>query len=325
MLSGNSKKLLSLVSRSFALCIPRLPEQVRGEVGNFYLLCRYADSIEDSSMNKSQKANAFKKFYSSIKKNDSIQLNELNKEIFPFIINANDKKMIKKFQLVMKEFSGFDFKSKRIALRWVKEMMKGMNKYSKKEIESFLELDNYCYYVAGTVGNYLTEIFDHKFDLKMYPALKKRAKHFGLLLQKVNIIRDFTKDSIEGRIFWPKKLFQKHGLNSFEDMFLPENKSKRKAILKEMVESALKNLKAAIEYIESLPIELTGLRVFCAIPLGMAVPTLNKCIQEEDKLFTKNEKVKLSRTETMQILNSINREINSNEFIKNKLVPKVMV
>jgi farnesyl-diphosphate farnesyltransferase len=325
MLSTNSKQLLNLVSRSFALCIPKLPKTVKNEVGNFYLLCRYADSIEDSLMNKTQKENAFKEFYSVLKSLDEKKLNELSNEIQPFILNKNDKKMIKKFKIVLKEFNSFDLKSKKIALKWVKKMMQGMQKYSKKEIQSFTELNNYCYYVAGTVGNYLTELFDCKFNLKMYPELKKKGKQFGLLLQKVNIIRDFSKDAIEGRLFWPKKLLQKHGINSIEEIFLIENKLKRKAILKEMVESALKNLKAAIEYIESLPIELTGLRIFCAIPLGMAVPTLNKCIQEEETLFTKNQKVKLTRTETMKILSSIDKEIHSNEFIKNKLVPKVMV
>ncbi len=325
MFSTTSKQLLNLVSRSFALCIPQLPKKVRGEVGNFYLLCRYADSIEDSELNKKMKTKAFKEFYSVLKNNDEKQLTKLNKEILPFIISKNDKQMIKKFKIVLKEFHSFDSKSKKIALRWVKEMMKGMKKYSKKEIENFLELDNYCYYVAGTVGHYLTEIFDYKFDLKKYPQLKKRAKDFGLLLQKVNIIRDFTKDVLEGRLFWPKKLLQKHGINKIEEIFLLENKLKRKAILKEMVQSTVKNLKAAIGYIESLPTELTGLRRFCAIPLGMAVPTLNKCITQEDTLFTKNQKVKLSRTETMKILSSINKEINSNEFVKHKLVPKIMI
>ena len=35
------------VSRTFALTIPQLPEPLRHAVGNNYLLCRIADTIED--------------------------------------------------------------------------------------------------------------------------------------------------------------------------------------------------------------------------------------------------------------------------------------
>ena len=38
---------LQAVSRTFALTIPQLPEALRDAVGNGYLLCRIADTIED--------------------------------------------------------------------------------------------------------------------------------------------------------------------------------------------------------------------------------------------------------------------------------------
>ncbi|MFH1588102.1 MAG: squalene/phytoene synthase family protein [Candidatus Diapherotrites archaeon] len=312
----NHDKLLTLVSRSFALCIPRLPKKVRKEVGNFYLLCRYADSIEDSDLSKSHKKKAFGKFAKVVKSIDLHLLNELNKEILEFVISENDKKMIKEFGKVIGEYSSFDKKSRKIALKWLKEMMKGMQKYSKKEIQDFLDLDNYCYYVAGTVGHYLTNIFDHKFDLNVSEEFEEKGKQFGLLLQKVNVIRDFSKDYVEGRIFWPKKLFEKYGVTSTE-IFKPENEEIRKKILKEMIDNALTNLKSAIEYIEKLPVELTGVRMFCAIPLGMAVPTLMKC-SDNSEVFDPQKKVKISRTETAKILNGLNKSINSNEFLTKK-------
>ncbi len=40
--------ILQGVSRTFALTIPQLPEGLRAVVGNAYLLCRIADTIEDS-------------------------------------------------------------------------------------------------------------------------------------------------------------------------------------------------------------------------------------------------------------------------------------
>ena len=38
---------LQEVSRTFALTIPQLPPGLRDVVGNAYLLCRIADTIED--------------------------------------------------------------------------------------------------------------------------------------------------------------------------------------------------------------------------------------------------------------------------------------
>jgi farnesyl-diphosphate farnesyltransferase len=310
----HTDKLLKLVSRSFALCIPRLPKKVRSEIGNFYLLCRYADSIEDSMLDFKQKKHYFRLFKRVIKNEDAVLLKNLGKEITPYIISDNDRKMVADFDKVLKQYALFDEKSKAIALHWVSEMMKGMQKYSRKEINNFLELDNYCYYVAGTVGHYLTEIFDHKFELNCYDELISRAKDFGMLLQKVNIIRDFTKDYKEGRVLWPKEVFEKHNI-TVEEVFLPENKEKSNLILQEMVESAEKNVKSSIEYIEKLPPELQGVRVFCAIPLYMAIPTLLKCYGNEE-IFDMHKKVKLSRAETFRILARIDTKIGSNGFLK---------
>ena len=312
--SDHTDRMLKLVSRSFAICIPRLPKKVRSEIGNFYLLCRYADSIEDSMLDYRQKKHYYRLFRRVVQSEDFGQLQNLSKEVLPYILSDNDKELVTGFDKVLKQYSSFDDKSKAIALHWLMEMTRGMLKYSRKEIRNFLELDNYCYYVAGTVGHYLTEIFDHKFELNCYEELLSRARDFGMLLQKVNIIRDFAKDYREGRVFWPKELFENHNIN-VDEVFLPENREKSNLILKEMVESAEKNVKSSIEYIEKLPPELQGVRVFCAIPLYMAIPTLLKCYGNEE-VFDMHKKVKLSKTETFRILTTIDMKIYSNELLR---------
>src|SRR3989338_447902 len=123
---GRTDQLLKLVSRSFALCIPRLPKKVRSEIGNFYLLCRYADSIEDSRLEYKQKKHYYRLFRRVLANEDFIQLGQLNKEILPYFISENDKTMVKYFDKVLRQHTRFDQKSKEIAVRWVSEMMKGM-------------------------------------------------------------------------------------------------------------------------------------------------------------------------------------------------------
>ncbi len=316
MLGARTEHLLNLVSRSFALCIPMLPKKVKRNVSNFYLLCRYADTIEDSTLSKEQKDCAFNEFISAIKEENTEKIVELNKKVIPFVINKNDKKMVKNFKNVLIEFSNFDPKTKKISKKWISTMVRGMQKYSRKDIENFSDLNNYCYFVAGTVGMYLTEIFNYKFDLeKQHPELVKRAKSFGLLLQKVNIIRDFSKDHKEGRVFWPKHLFKKHNVE-VNEMFDKKNEVKRKMILKEMIANAHENVKQAFEYIELLPKSEAGLRTFCAIPLCMALPTLMKC-EDNEKLFEYGEKVKIDRIETIKIVDDIKKNITNDDFVKN--------
>lgn len=303
----HSNRLLELVSRSFALCIPRLPDLVRSEVGNYYLLCRYLDSIEDSRLSREQKANAFKRFLGALKKPDEAELEKLNADILPFVISENDREMIASFSHVLAEFQTFDLQSRKIALHWVAVMAKGMNKFSDRKIETFSDLDRYCYYVAGTVGHYLTDLFAYKFGWKKWTELKERCQDFGLLLQKVNIIRDFSKDYSEGRVFWPSKLFEKHHLK-VEEAFDQANSEKSKQILEEMIADAKKHSKHSMEYIEQIPAELEGVRMFCAIPLYMALPTLEKC-EDNQRIFEKESRVKLNRDETRQIITELEQKI----------------
>ncbi|MBI4044507.1 MAG: phytoene/squalene synthase family protein [Candidatus Diapherotrites archaeon] len=309
MFSSQSSRLLELVSRSFALCIPKLPSPVRAEAENFYLLCRFADSIEDSALPSRKKRIFFSRFGRALKNSDGPAMGEVCLEVLPHVVNENDRELVQNFGEVFAVFGSFDKKSKRIALRWLREMMKGMLKYSKKEIENFLDLDNYCYYVAGTVGLYMTEICEHKFGLKKYIELRARCRDFGLLLQKVNIIRDFAKDFSEGRVYWPSELFEKYGVE--KNSALEEKDSeKKKLMLAEMIESTQAHIKNTIEYLEGLPVEL---RAVAAIPFCMAIPTLMKCSGNGD-VFDASKKVKLSRAETMQIISQVERKAGKDSF-----------
>ena len=51
--------LLEGVSRTFALTIPQLPQQLYGAVANAYLLCRIVDTIEDEVSLSAQQKNIF--------------------------------------------------------------------------------------------------------------------------------------------------------------------------------------------------------------------------------------------------------------------------
>ena len=54
---------LERVSRTFALTIPTLPEELRLVIGNAYLLCRIVDTVEDEPrLSPAQKEDFFQQF-----------------------------------------------------------------------------------------------------------------------------------------------------------------------------------------------------------------------------------------------------------------------
>ncbi|MFQ5533889.1 MAG: presqualene diphosphate synthase HpnD [Sphingomonadales bacterium] len=74
---------------------------------------------------------------------------------------------------------------------------------------SWQELELYCARVAGAVG---------RLSVRIFGASGSRAddvaRALGEALQLTNILRDVQEDAGEGRLYLPRELLQKHGINS---------------------------------------------------------------------------------------------------------------
>lgn len=73
------------------------------------------------------------------------------------------------------------------------------------ELVDVTDLRDYCYVVAGIVGEMLTELFVLGAPRlgPSAPFLRERAATFGEALQLVNILKDVAYDREEGRRFLP--------------------------------------------------------------------------------------------------------------------------
>ena len=75
-------------------------------------------------------------------------------------------------------------------------MCKGMAKYQIEEslngLKNIKDMNDYCYHVAGVVGEMLTELFcDYSTDIdKNQKKLMELAVSFGQGLQMTNILKD---------------------------------------------------------------------------------------------------------------------------------------
>jgi farnesyl-diphosphate farnesyltransferase len=71
------------------------------------------------------------------------------------------------------------------------------------QLEGMDELRQYCYVVAGVVGEMLTELFllDRPSLAGVADFLRERSRLFGEGLQLVNILKDSAADESEGRVY----------------------------------------------------------------------------------------------------------------------------
>ena len=84
-----------------------------------------------------------------------------------------------------------------------KRMGEGMADYIDRDLSNgtndVADYDRYCTIVAGFVGEGLTKLFSIDFEPSLRPTKMKLSHEMGMFLQKVNIIRDYLEDAVEGR------------------------------------------------------------------------------------------------------------------------------
>ncbi|MFW5986298.1 MAG: squalene/phytoene synthase family protein, partial [Halanaerobiales bacterium] len=213
------KRILPKVSRSFALTIPMLDDELHLPVLIAYLqdrlLDNFEDEISDDDISLSERrqmmdcvVKLFNPGYSGVDDYNIKELVEKIKNYRGLMPEKSLQKLTANAALIRRAYDTLEEKIKEISYKWIREMNQGMQKYLVQGVESFADLDQYCYYVAGTVGGFLTDtvIYKGDSDEKSRNILLENYNASGLFLQKINIIRDIKKD-LESRDkhFWPLK------------------------------------------------------------------------------------------------------------------------
>lgn len=197
-------RLLQLTSRTFALSIPLLPERVRDDVTIAYLFFRVADTLEDEpSWTPSDRAAALRRF-SDVLKGDDTPVSG----ILPGRVTDNGCAEL--LQRDSDLFEALDLRSpeaKQIIVDHLGRTIEGMCHFLEAEggVSTLDEVREYCYYVAGIVGELCTALFvvESPSLAKQADELTALAPAFGEALQMVNILRDEHDDAADGRRFIP--------------------------------------------------------------------------------------------------------------------------
>lgn len=292
--------ILQGVSRTFALTIPQLPEALRRVIGNAYLLCRITDTIEDDNALTSEQTRQLSQMFSEVVCGNT-SAEEFAQKLYPLLSNHTipaEHDLIKNTPAVIRITHSFNPRQRHALERCVRIMGQGMADYQETEsLEGLRDLpamNQYCYYVAGVVGEMLTELFcDYSQEINAHkPTLMKLSISFGQGLQMTNILKDIWDDRKRGACWLPQDIFLKNGFN-LSDLQPGMTNTNFQAGLVELLGIAKGHLQNALIYTSFIPPHEKGIRRFCLWAIGMAILTLNKI--NRHRYFSEGTQVKISR------------------------------
>jgi len=298
---GYQDQILPHVSRTFALTIPQLPPRLRTAVTNAYLLCRIADTIEDEpALSPADTLALLERFKAVVAGHgDAAALAADVEQRLSSRTLATERDLVVNMARVLNVTASLSPPQRSAIQRCVDLMCYGMPRFqsatSLEGLSRRSDLDEYCYYVAGVVGDMLTELFcEYSPDIaKNRAPLSKLAVSFAEGLQMTNILKDVWEDRSRGACWLPREVFTPHHVDLAR--LSPETAGPGfEAGMRELIGVAHAHLRNALDYTLYIPAAETGIRRFCLWAIGLAVLTLQKI--HNNPGFTAGSQVKISRS-----------------------------
>jgi phytoene/squalene synthetase len=267
------------VSRSFAFCIRKLKDPLRRWVSLSYLLCRALDTVEDSPWaDAGLQSRQYAEFEGFLHARPSPEQVAAWASRFSQAIPGTEKKLLDDAFHLFDDLHGLPARVTTDIRETVLRMSRGMRHYSAAHLRlhDLKDVNQYCYFVAGIVGELLTRLFvSYRPDFRPGPDFMKDAFHFGLFLQKVNLLKDQLGDEKEGRYLVPDRA--------------------------QVLASLRDNARGSLRYLTALPADEIGYRTFCAWSLFLGLASM-PWIQES---FEKGGGIKIPRDATQALLEEI--------------------
>jgi farnesyl-diphosphate farnesyltransferase len=202
--------LLQETSRTFALAVPLLSGRTRTSVGLAYLLFRCADTLEDAAAwPVDERKTALETFARMLDEDGACDRAIIDRWLargpsthagYTRLLAALPEVLGEVARLPPAAASAVRLHARRTALG-----MRDMVEACVGSLPSVEALRQYCYVVAGIVGELLTELFvqDAPALEVVQEELAAEGWRFGEGLQLVNILKDELDDEAEGRSFLP--------------------------------------------------------------------------------------------------------------------------
>jgi phytoene/squalene synthetase len=319
---------LGAVSRSFALVIPFLETPLRHYLAIAYLLCRVVDNIEDCGRPTTWQDERFSEFSHLLRDPHDAGdvLPQWEREEWPALTEQERRLMSATDGIALWQmYAQMPHTVQDRVCHWTSVMAQGMGQLSDPEqrpfsvqrkgievLETAADYDDYCFYVAGTVGHLATELVvrQYQFPEDIAQAMQPYAEACGRSLQKTNIVKDFAEDLARGMCYLPDAW-----LKTVD--YAPLDLRGAAAHWTAMVlVDVLDELRKATDYLVALPYSAPGYRRASLLCLLTSYHTIYLAAQRREILFTPEHKIKISRVTMAQCVVDSQVMLYDNESIR---------
>jgi len=314
-------EMLEGVSRTFALTIPQLPPALCRVVANAYLLCRIVDTIEDEPDLSGARKNHFcRQFLRTLDGAKSAE--PFSRQLCASLSSRTspaEHELIRNVPRVLRITRSFSGPQREALQHCVRTMAKGMAQFQlrseKHGLQSLEELDQYCYFVAGVVGQMLTRLFClHSPEIaKNHDALMALAISFGQGLQMTNILKDVWEDYRLGACWLPRRIFAEEGFD-LRDLTTERDREGFEHGIRRLIGISHGHLRNALTYSLLIPKNEIGIRNFCLWAIGLAVLTLRKINSHIH--YTDGSEVKISKRSVKGTILATRLTVQNNLLLK---------
>jgi len=321
------RAVLPRVSRTFALNIRVLPAPLQDVVREAYLLCRIADTVEDSRWLAAEtKPHLLRDFAAIFPLGEDTQA-RAEQWARPFAAiecNDADHALCRDAAIVLRAFAA-EAAALRVPVEaCVHEMALGMRDFAARrvrtgrlQLEDGADLERYCHVVAGTVGAMLVRLFattSTRLDVERERRLSALAEPFGRAMQLTNIVKDMADDLCRGACYVPRAWAQRRRIAP-EALLDPGSRAQARQVLGDVAALAARSLDAALAFTLVLPRREVRLRLFCLWPLFLAASTLRRCLLE-DAVFVAGARARLRRSEVRRTIGTTSAFVFSDSAIR---------
>jgi len=271
------RRALPRVSRTFAINIRVLSGVLGDWVRTAYLLCRIADTLEDDwPESRTPVEERFDLLRRALGGESRAAVDLASSVPASVSEDAPALDLVRHAPIVVARLDGFAPGPRGVVAEGVTTLASGMERFARRAparasrayVEDDAELHQYCYVVAGCVGEMLTRLYAHTqrngHDSRLDEMLRL-SPAFGEGLQLTNILLDLPVDLPRGRCYVPQSWLEAEGLTrgSLRDAARADSVDR---VLGRLESMALAGLDAAQRYTLLIPRSRWRYRLFCAWP-----------------------------------------------------------
>jgi farnesyl-diphosphate farnesyltransferase len=306
--------LLKRVSRSFYLSVAVLPRPLREPVGLAYLLARAADTIADTRLiDRQERLGHLEAFRDELWEEAPGRLDAIIRACTGPASHAGERELLGRLPECVARLRGLDPADRdriwRLLFTITEGMMGDLRTFPGEDegrlaaLGTRADLDRYTYHVAGSVGEFWTDIhLAHRPRLGAWDpaAMRPLGVRFGQGLQMTNVLRDLARDLRIGRCYLPEADLGALGLAP-PDLLDPSAIAKLRPLLGDLLALTLEHYEAGWRYTLAIPRAEWRMRLACAWPLLIGLRTL-ALLARAPNLLDPERPVKIRRSSVYALL-----------------------